>query len=106
MAVWKYCEESCRWIFGTSTGNKNADKILAALRHASNGMTKTEISVEVFNRHVSSADIDDALRLLHGLHMADCRTETSGGAPIQRWFSTEGNREKSEQSTTQTAYFA
>jgi hypothetical protein len=96
MALWKYCEESARWIFGTSTGNRNADKILSALRHAPTGMTKTEISVEVFNRHASSADIDEALRLLHGLHMASYRAERSDGAPIQRWFFTDGNRELSE----------
>ena len=67
MALWDYCEQSVRWIFGTSTGDRNADKILTALRQAPNGMTKTEISVEVFNRHASSAEIDEALRVLHGL---------------------------------------
>jgi hypothetical protein len=44
-------------------------------------MTKTEISVEVFNRRASSAEIDEALRLLHGLNMADYETEATGGAP-------------------------
>jgi len=86
MALWKYCEESARWIFGTSTGNRNADKILGALRHAPNGMTKTEISVEVFNRHASSADIDEALRLLNGLKMVRFQVEASDGPPIQRWL--------------------
>jgi hypothetical protein len=94
MALWKYCEESCRWIFGTSTGDRNADKILIALRHAPNGLTKTEISTEVFNRHTSSTEIDEALRLLYGLRMAIYRTEVSGGAPIQRWLAT---CEKSEE---------
>src|SRR5437762_3189358 len=28
LAVWKYCEESACWIFGTNTGDRNADKIL------------------------------------------------------------------------------
>jgi hypothetical protein len=59
-------------------------------------MTKTEISSEVFNRHASSADIDEALRLLHGLKMASYRTESSGGAPIQCWFFVGETREKSE----------
>ena len=98
MALWRYCEQSAKWIFGTSTGDRNADKILTALRHVSNGMTKTEISSDVFNRHASSADIDEALRLLHGLRMASYRTEVSGGAPIQRWFLIDENREKSEES--------
>jgi len=96
MAVWRYCEQSARWIFGTSTGDKNADKILVALRHAPNGMTKTEISVEVFNRHASSADIDAALRLLHGLRMVGYQTEGTGGAPLQRWFFSAETGEKSE----------
>jgi hypothetical protein len=95
MAVWRYCEQSAKWIFGASTGDRNADKIVAALRHASNGMTKTEISVQVFNRHASSTDIDEALRLLHGLGMVCYQAEASGGAPIQRWFFVEPS-EKSE----------
>lgn len=86
LALWDYCERSAKWIFGTGTGDRNADKILRALRHAEKGMTKTEISVEVFNRHASSAEIDEALRLLHGLNMVHCQTETTGGAPLQRWF--------------------
>jgi hypothetical protein len=96
MAVWRYCDQSARWIFGTSTGNKNADKILGALRHAPNGMTKTEINADVFNRHVSSADVDEALRLLQGLNMAYCRVEITGGAPLQRWFFSAETSEKSE----------
>jgi CHC2 zinc finger len=96
MAVWNYCEQSCQWIFGTGTGDRNADKILAALQHAANGMTKTEISGDVFNRHASSTEIDDALRLLHGLKMVTFKTESTAGAPTQRWFSTMENREISE----------
>jgi len=96
MAEWRYCEQSAKWIFGSGTGNRNADKILTALRHAPNGITKTEISVEVFNRHVSSADIDEALRRLHGLGMVRYRAEASGGAPIQRWFFVAETGERSE----------
>jgi hypothetical protein len=96
MALWDYCEQSVRWIFGTSTGDRNADKILTALRHAPNGLTKTEISAEVFNRHASSTEIDQALRLLHGLRMATYSIEVSGGAPLQRWSFGSEKREISE----------
>jgi hypothetical protein len=96
MALWRYCEQSARWIFGTSTGDRNADKILTALRHASNGMTKTEISGDVFNRHASSIEIDEALRLLHGVKMVSYKMESTTGAPTQRWFSAAKNREISE----------
>jgi len=96
MALWRYCEQSARWIFGTSTGDRNADKILQALRHTQAGMTKTEISVEVFNRHASSAEIDEALRLLDRLHMVSYETEPTSGAPLQRWFFSAEAGEKSE----------
>jgi len=86
MALWDYCQHSAKWIFGTTTGDRNADKILRALRHAPNGLTKTEISANVFNRHASSAEIDEALRLLHGLKMANNTIESSDGPPVQRWF--------------------
>jgi hypothetical protein len=89
MALWDYCQQSAKWIFGTTTGDRHADRILRALRHAPNGLTKTEISAEVFNRHASSADIDEALRLLHGLKMAYYEVETTDGAPVQHWFACE-----------------
>jgi hypothetical protein len=96
MAMWSYSEQSAQWIFGTKTGDRNADKILVALRHSPNGMTKTEISGEVFNRHAPSLEIDEALRLLHGLKMVTYKTESTAGAPTQRWFSTAETGEKSE----------
>ena len=107
MALWRYCEQSARWIFGTSTGDRNADKILLALRHAEAGMTKTEISVEVFNRHASSAEIDEALRLLHGLHMVRLPNRS------HRWradstlvFLSRNRRKKRIKQPRLTAYFA
>jgi Protein of unknown function (DUF3987)/CHC2 zinc finger len=87
MALWRYCEQSAKWIFGTRTGDRKADKILTALRHAPNGLTKTEISSEVFNRHAPSADIDEALRMLLELKMVGYEMESTTGAPTQRWFS-------------------
>ena len=89
MALWDYCQQSAKWIFGTTTGDRNADKIFRALRHAPNGLTKTEISAEVFNRHASSADIDEALRVVHGLKMVYHEFETTEGASVQRWFACE-----------------
>jgi hypothetical protein len=103
MAMWKYCEESARWIFGTTTGDRNADKILVALRHAPNGMTKTEISAEVFNRHASSAEIDEALRVLHGLNMVSYRVEVTGGARSNAGFSSATRAKKANKAAVKTA---
>ena len=89
MALWDYCRQLAKWIFGTTTGDRNADKILRAHRHAPDGLTKTEISAQVFNRHASSADIDEALRLLPRLKMAYYEEEATDGAPAQRCFTCE-----------------
>ena len=59
-------------------------------------MTKTEISGEVFNRHAPSIEIDEALRLLHGLKMVNYKIQSTAGASTQRWFFTAEDREKSE----------
>jgi hypothetical protein len=32
LAVWRYAEESARWIFGDATGDPTADTIIGALR--------------------------------------------------------------------------
>jgi hypothetical protein len=86
IALWDYCERSAAWIFGTYTGDKNADKILAALRSVESGMTKTEISEKVFNRNLNSGTLSDALQVLRGSGHAGFRKETTGGAPSERWF--------------------
>ena len=47
LALWDYCERSAAWVFEMGTGNKNADKILSALKAAGQkGLTKWEITVK------------------------------------------------------------
>jgi BT4734-like, N-terminal domain/Protein of unknown function (DUF3987) len=87
LACWQYAEASARWIFETGTGNKVADRILAALIAAGEkGLTKTEIVHDLFNRNVTKFTIDEALRLLHRLSLAFCQSETTKGRPAERWF--------------------
>ena len=98
MALWDYSERSAGWIFGTYTGDKNADKIIAALRAAGVGMTKTEISEQVFCRHLNSGHLSDALRVLQESGSAVHRKEITGGAPSERWFAASAGSELSEES--------
>ena len=42
-AVWRYCEDSARYIFGDSLGDPVADEILRRLRQSLKGLTRTEI---------------------------------------------------------------
>jgi 5S rRNA maturation endonuclease (ribonuclease M5) len=87
LALWDYSERSAAWVFETATGNKNADKIRAALRVArEKGLTKWEITANVFSRNVPKFEIEEALRLLHDLKLATCKPEKTGGRPAERWF--------------------
>ena len=86
LALWRYCEESARYIFGNSTGDPVADRINAALREAGNeGMTRTQIR-DLFQRNKSADTIEKALNLLE--HTGEARQETrdTGGKPEERWF--------------------
>jgi hypothetical protein len=100
LAVWKYCEDSARWIFETRTGDRNADRILAALKVAGGkGITKWEINSDVFNRHATRFEIDEALRVLYHAGLAYRKEEKTKTRPAERWFYQAKPREGSEEST-------
>jgi Protein of unknown function (DUF3987) len=94
LALWKYAEASARYVFGDAIGIPVADEILAALRRAPQGLTRTEIS-NLFSRHQKGNRIGNALGLLlrHGL--ARFVKEAGEGRPPERWFAaTEEERKK------------
>jgi hypothetical protein len=75
LAVWEFCEESARQIFGDSLGDPVADTILGALRAAGDaGKSRSEIS-SLFGRHQTSTQLQTALNLLvqHGRVRSDMR---------------------------------
>jgi hypothetical protein len=91
LALWNYCETSARWIFGMVTGDPRADRILTALRATDrNGMTQTQISCDVFKRNITSAELNDALRILDESGLAKSVVKRSGGrgAPLTKWIVT------------------
>jgi hypothetical protein len=95
LEVWRYTEDSARFIFSDAVGDSTADKILRGLRRQAEGLTRDDIR-ELFNHDKSSEEIERALSLLeeHRLaYMVQERTETRGRPP-ERWFATSGAREK------------
>jgi hypothetical protein len=87
LELWRYCEDSCRFIFGDSLGDITADTIRAALRHNPAGLTRTEIS-GLFDRHKSADQVTRALELLRSQKMAEFRSRPTKGRPAERWFAT------------------
>ena len=88
LALWKYCFESARCLFGSRLSDPKADQILAALRLRPDGMTRQQISEEIFKRHVSADRISTALRLLKEFKLAYCKIEPTAGRNVERWFAT------------------
>jgi hypothetical protein len=86
LAVWRYCDRSAGYIFGDSLGDKDADKLLSALRSAPLGLTRNQIRVDVFGRHKSADEVARILgRLLEGRRVRSEALET-GGRPATVWL--------------------
>jgi hypothetical protein len=91
LALWRYCFDSARFVFGDSLGNLVADDLLPALRSAGAvGLTRAEMSRDVFGRNRSAREISQALRLLKDLGLARGEIDRSGvGRPVERWYCTK-----------------
>lgn len=88
LALWDMSRRCAAFLFGELTGNRDSDKILAALKGSTNGMTRTEISDTLFDRNASKARLDAALGLLksYGLITETKELPPGGkGRPIFRY---------------------
>lgn len=88
LAVWGYCDASCRFIFGSALGDPVADQLLSALRDRPEGLTRTEIR-DLFGRHLRAGGLDRALKVLSERGIVRRLQEQSGGRPTERWLATE-----------------
>jgi hypothetical protein len=95
LALWRYAEESVRYIFGESLGDPLADDLLEAFRANPAGLTRTQLR-ELVGTRVTGSAVTNALRLLHGLGLARGTKDESGGRPIERWCALGGREEKQE----------
>ena len=89
-ALWTYCEASTRYIFGDLTGDRVADTILRALRHAgTDGMSRSDIHNH-FGRNITADKISAAFGMLlaAGKVRSDKQKSNNGGPGRVRemWF--------------------
>jgi len=85
LALWNYCEDSAKYIFGDCLGDPTADAILAALRAAgAEGMTRTQIR-DYFGRHKGAAEIQRALTALADQGFVKQQLTATDGRPEERW---------------------
>lgn len=88
LAVWQYCEDSARIIFGDKLGDEVADEILGAIEMAEGvGITRTEIS-DLFSRNENAAKISPILTQLENRDLiVRVREKHDGpGRPVERFF--------------------
>jgi hypothetical protein len=92
VALWDYSERSAEWLFGDSLGNAEADRILAALREADDGLSRSAIR-DLFSRNATEAAIVTALRLLadRGLAQFEKRSPAGRGRPVEFWTPIDRN---------------
>lgn len=99
LELWRYAFTSCRYIFGDSLGDTQADTVLGALRAAARaGLTRSDLTRDVFHGNVSGTDLTRILTLLHESGLAVCQQERGAGAgrPSERWFHEPETYERNE----------
>jgi hypothetical protein len=85
LEVWRYCDDSAKYIFGDALGDPTADEILRGLRAAPAGLTRTEITA-LFDRHKSVPEISRALMVLHNRGLARFESQKTRGRPVEKWY--------------------
>ena len=86
LEVWRYCEDSCRYIFGDALGDPTADALLRALRDRKpEGLTRTEMN-QLFKGHKGSSQIGRALELLKAQGLVRLQSKETKGRPVEEWF--------------------
>jgi hypothetical protein len=86
LASWKYCLDSCRFVFGDAAGDPVANEILKGLRDTrEEGMSRSDIN-NYLGHHKSSKEITRALMLLQKQAQAKLVREEGKGRPAERWF--------------------
>lgn len=86
LELWRYAEDSAKFIFGNAMGDPVADSILLALREAGkDGLSRTHIS-NLFSRGQSKATIDRALASLAEAGRAVSQKIKTDGRPSEMWY--------------------
>jgi hypothetical protein len=86
LALWKYCADSARFLFLRDFDNADAGKIFSSLCQHPKGMTRTEISNQVFKRNLIKTKMTEALSYMRRLGLGYSFEEQTDGRTVERWF--------------------
>lgn len=83
LALWEYCEQSARHIFGDATGDPVADRILTALKQ--DGPLDGTMISGLFDRHANAQRISQARDTLVSAGLVEVDQVPTGGRPRLVW---------------------
>ena len=82
VAVWRYCEQSARYIFGDRPADQLSDKLLTAIRQEPQSLTKLH---KLFSNHFPAETIKGALQRLANQRLIVRKRVDTGGRPSEVW---------------------
>jgi hypothetical protein len=86
LALWQFCEDSTKYIFGNSLANADAEKLLNAIRSSPGGLSRTQITSDVFNGKKTKTVISGLLtELLTEGHVHRTTEKTGSHRPTEWW---------------------
>lgn len=102
LAIWEYSENSARYIFQRTTGDKLANEILEFLRTKPEGVTRTQVN-DYFGGHKSSDQLLGSLSVLEKLGIIRKETGHTGGRAQEIWILV-ADAEKAEKVSKTSSY--
>lgn len=84
LAVVDYCEQSVLYLFGDTSGDHVADRMLEALRNSPKGLTRAQIS-DLFGRNMVGGRLEAALSYLLSTGKVWSERRETGGRPSEIW---------------------
>jgi hypothetical protein len=85
LEVWRYCQDSVDYCFGSASGDTTADRILNMLASTPEGASLTQISAH-FGRNKSKDELQRALDTLKTTGKARLELRKTGGRAAVIWF--------------------
>ena len=84
LALWEYCDASARLVFGNGGADPDVEKLVEALKASPDGLTRSQINVDVFGKHKRCARAGHAAfrvahRGCHSSHLEYQRNRSKSG---------------------------
>jgi Protein of unknown function (DUF3987) len=91
LAVWRYCRSSAAYIFGTASGDRRNDQILAAIRAAgADGISQLDVRRSLGTHDLDAGEMERRLNELASLGLLSARRVPTNGRPVTVWNACSG----------------